>query len=284
MKPRLQRFFAFHEPSQVAVVDAWLENWAGKHDEMMRELIAFHGTEPPITYSTSADRTALVLSKRQVLIRECRGLLQQLLLYYSPQEVQRVDEVMSLFDTNEEELFKRLEVFSACRDKVFRYFQRTDPQHMEYAVMLSKEWLGAEKHLIEYLAANNGQQPTRSLPFPKVVLPENQRTAIARDRLIELLTKYQPTRLPDADAMLEAFRGREEEMFGMLYGRYGGPPSTRNDFVTSDFVWCVQLLAENWLSSNPAQLEQVEDALSKLVGTSIAPGEVLLRLAALPAS
>lgn len=296
MQQRLQRFFAFHEPTQLAVVDSWLENWNGHHDEMMRELIRFHGPEPPLTYSTTPDRRAEALSRKQVLLRECRGLLQQLILFYSPQEIGRVDEVMAMFETNEEELFKRLELIASRRDGVFRYFQRNDSSHMQHAVLLANEWLGAEAHLVKYLAANNGQAPTRSLPFPKLTIPESQRVAIARDRLIQYLQKYQPERLEDADAMLEAYRSREEEMFGILHAKYGaphpqppqvqhtsgtrgvGPP--RDDFVTSDFVWCVQLLAENWLSSHPAMLEEVEETLSKLAGTSISPGEVLLRLAA----
>lgn len=292
MKQRLQRFFAFHEPTQLSVIDNWLENWNGKHEEMMNQLILFHGNEPPMTYSTTSDRASIVLSRKQILIRECRGLLQQLLLYYSPQEIGRVDEVMTMFESNEEELFKRLESFASRRDGLFRYFQRHDPNHMDYAVMLSMEWLGSEAHLIKYLAANNGQAPTRTLPSPKIVIPESERVAVAREKLVEYLRKYQPDRLADADAMLEAYRSREEEMFGMLHGKHGAPPNSsstaplngpkRNvtDFITSDFVWCVQLLAENWLAGKSSQLEEVEDTLGKLVGTSIPPGEVLLRLAA----
>jgi hypothetical protein len=290
MKQRLQRFFAFHEPTQLAVVDNWLANWNGKHEEMMKQLILFHGPEPPMTYSTSSDRASMVLSRRQILLRECRGLLQQLILYYSPQDVGRVDEVMTMFEGHEEDLFKRLELFAARRDGLFRYFQKNDPHHMDHAVLLSIEWLGSEAHLIRYLAANNGQAPTRSLPFPKLTIPESQRVAVAREKLVEYLRKVQPDRLADADAMLEAYRSREEEMFGMLHGKHGAPPQSsstsaiggprRTDFITSDFVWCVQLLAENWLADKPSQIEEVEDALGKLVGTSITPGEVLLRLAA----
>jgi hypothetical protein len=294
MRQRLQRFFAFHEPSQLAVVDEWISNWEGHHDDMMRELIVFHGAEPPATYSTTTDRPSMVLSRKQVLLRECRGLLQQLILFYSPEDIGRVDEVLSLFESNEDDLLKRLETFASRRDNIFRYFLKNDPKHMEHAVTLAREWLGAEAHLVKYIAGNNGLEPTRSLPFPKLQLPESKRVGIARQRLIEFLKKYQPERLEDADAMLEAYRSREDEMFGMLQSKFEAPRRRPNvaggtsaaaaggsgDFVTSDFVWCVQLLAENWLASNPAHLEEVEDTLSKLAGTSISPGEVLLRLAA----
>lgn len=45
-KIRLHHFFKKYEPSQLTVLDQWLDNWSGREEAMMVSLIEFHGPEP----------------------------------------------------------------------------------------------------------------------------------------------------------------------------------------------------------------------------------------------
>lgn len=294
---------------------------------MMRSLIRYHGAEPPLSFSTTADDLRLAMSREQALIRECRCLLQLHIAFYSPSELLAVDRILHAYRHHEKQLVNILTKQAARRDAILRYFSQRNPSQMAYAVQLAREWFGWEGQLLLYLDMHSNSAtaiggggaiatvPLRSPLCPPIEIPESRRTQESRERIVEYLRQYLPERLGDVDALVEAFAGRDEELFGMLKSRssssqplQGGggalgsrgavddpkllgarqtSPSSqhvalmRPPVVTFDFSMAVMSLVEALaLPDDPDVVRVVDCFMGKLLGTGITEGEVLLRIAA----
>ena len=53
----------------------------------------------------------------------------------------------------------------------------------------------------------------------------NNKRMSHRDRLVRFYEKYNPAKVGSVDMALEAYAGREEEMFEALVGKYGPEPA-----------------------------------------------------------
>lgn len=285
----------------------------------MRALIRYHGAEPPVSFSTTADGLRFAMSREQALIRECRSLLQIHVVFYSPSDLLAVDRILHAYRHHEKRLLSILTKQAARRDAILRYFSQRDPTQMAYAVQLAREWFGWEGQLLLYLEMHsNGSTgravvPLRSPLCLPIQVPESRRVQESRERVVEYLRQHMPERLGDADVLLEAFSGRDEELFGMLKSRgisqpqqsgsargttdefkplAAKPPQqeqllhhsplTRNDsVVTFDFSMAVMSLVEALVLPDDSEVVRVVDSfMGKLLGTGIGEGEVLLRAAA----
>jgi cyclophilin family peptidyl-prolyl cis-trans isomerase len=88
---------------------------------------------------------------------------------------------------------------------------------------------------------------------------ESTRTEITpsyRERLIELLQKYNPSRLDSMDELLVEFKGKEEVMFQKLEKKYAQPGA---DSVR-------ERLMEFYKKYNPTKLSSVDETLAKFKG------------------
>ena len=266
---RLRRFFAYHEPSQLPEVERWAANWRGREGELMRELIWFHGAEPPLTVPTEAaeDYAQRAHSKESQAIAATRGLLLNFLTFYAPERLMQVDSIMAAWAGEEGVLGERLRRQSRVRDSLLSYFSSMGSASALEGVIAAQEWLGVEGELLKRLPR------TQQTPVPFVVHPDKpalrtRRALSARAQVRQFFKVYKPEHLGELDAIMEAFEGREDWLLMALRRQYLGEadPALFMDrsFLRPEMKAAFRTLAAHW---NPAAAEELEDLLWQFSGS-----------------
>jgi hypothetical protein len=253
LRHRLSSFFRYYEPTQLAVLDTWLTNWAGREKQLFGELVRFHGPEPDVHQRLGAPARALSAGAK--LEASCRNLVQQTLLLYAPERIGDVQKILSDWDGQYEVLQERLQRQIAYREHVFRVFREHMPDRVPEVPALLRMWLGREMELLKVLARSASEVPGRPPARKRGSANESSlalsamagegaggRTPLPfasyREQLLHFYRLYNPERVGDIDAILEQYRGREPALFRKLYKKYckepgpdtmGGAPTIGRD-------------------------------------------------------
>jgi hypothetical protein len=234
---RLSSFFRYYEPTQLRILDKWLRNWAGRERMLMAELVRFHGPEPDVRYRTDPNAALPVARSLDAQIEDlCRSLLQQTLLLYSPERLAETDRILRSWDGQHRTLLARLQRQVSMRDHVYTLIQQQHPDQLQEVAPLLRQWLGREGELVRMLGAGqqvagDGRPPARTADKAAAAAAANAAAdkvplpfASYREQLTRFYRLYNPERIGDVDAILEAYEGREPVLFRKLYKKYCKAP------------------------------------------------------------
>lgn len=249
----LTRFFRRHEPTQLAVLDTWIDNWKGQEAELKRSLAAFHGVPTsPATYIPPS-RTAQ--SSSAAMLRDIQCLLIPFLAIYAPRRISDVNDIIDSWRGQEEILLGRLKDQALRRDEVLRLLKTQS--RADDAVVVLREWFGHECDLISHMNDNDHDNNTAepdSLPVSQVPL---QQTDLA-SRLRLFYRVYDVEKLGEVDNIVENYSGREDALIRNLRRKYG-TAAVMPMLVPS---WLTVERREMWLAIfrkwNPALVPQLE--------------------------
>eukprot|EP00756_Hemistasia_phaeocysticola_P055696 Hpha_TRINITY_DN31663_c0_g1::TRINITY_DN31663_c0_g1_i1::g.29137::m.29137 len=101
----------------------------------------------------------------------------------------------------------------AQRARLVRFYSHYNPAKLVMVDDMLRDARGREDDLFEALVRMYGPEPPQAT--------EDRRT---RERLVRFYRRHNPSRLPDVDAVLADYRGREDQLFSALEHKYGPEP------------------------------------------------------------
>ncbi len=114
-RDRLEQFFSVHCTSRLNRVDEYVQRFAGREQEMMDALISKYGPEPiadtaaaPLSSSISTPARAGVSLVVRPPSQTWRERLVAFSAHFTPERVDRVDELLERYAGRETELFQAL--------------------------------------------------------------------------------------------------------------------------------------------------------------------------------
>ena len=230
-RDRLVRFYQKYQPDKMGNIDKILEAYAGKMDELFKQLVGKYGPEPP---GSAAPAAAAATDYRSRLVT----FMQK----YQPDKVGNADAILQKYAGKESELFAQLvarygpepaaatgaasvSVVDTPRDRLVRFYQKYQPDKMGNIDKILEAYAGKMDELFAQLVTKYGPEP----PIPAANVAPGQVTRQPRDRLIAFMQKYQPDKIGNVDAILQKYAGKEDELFAQLVTKYGPEPPMPTD-------------------------------------------------------
>ena len=236
-RERLIRFYSKYAPDKLSAVDAALERYRGKEVEMFAALELKYGPEPPLD-SPSPSGAAPTSSK-------FKERLTRFFAQYCPDRMDSIDMMLQKYAGREEDMIKQLvakfgpEPAAAAspaagpsspravlsgngasyKERVVRLLSAYAPDKVGNADALLTKFAGKEEELIQNLVSKFGPEPAAAAAAPK---PNSESDPSSyRSRVTRILSKHAPDRLGKVDALLQQYRGKEDELIQYLVDKFG---------------------------------------------------------------
>eukprot|EP00759_Apiculatamorpha_spiralis_P019173 PhF_6_TR25323/c0_g2_i2/m.34988 len=213
MKDRVIVMYAKYSQEKIGNVDAAMQAYAGREQELIDALVAKYGPEP------SGDMRSRVLAMYQK---------------YAPDKVGNVDAAMKAYAGREQELIEALvakygpEPASSpraasvaptsngtLRARVLAMYQKYAPEKAGNVDAAMQAYAGREQELIDALVAKYGPEPGATSAGDKSDM---------RSRVLSMYQAYAPEKAGNVDAAMQAYAGREQELIDALVAKYGPEP------------------------------------------------------------
>ena len=259
-KERLIAFYQKYNPEKLSGVDATLEKFKGREEDMFKALVGKYGPEPGAATSTA---TASSPSSSTNFKERLTAYYQK----YNPEKLPGVDATLEKFKGREEDMFKALiakygpeptssysptapplqqsqqpslVVSSSSvpntgasspnvnyKDRLIAYYKKYNPEKLAGVDATLDKFKGREEEMFKALVGKYGPEPTVATSGGGESSPKSSSPSSSsyRDRLVAFYQKYNPEKMNGVDATLEKFKGREEEMFKALTTKYGPEPT-----------------------------------------------------------
>jgi hypothetical protein len=211
-KARLTAFYEKYAPAKVGTVDATLEKYKGREGEFLEALVNKYGPEPAAAAATATSPAASSASSPAAATPSAGGSYKDRLVRfyekYAPTKVPTSESTLEKYKGREEELFQAL---------VTKYGP-------EPAASPAGTGDGAAT------AKTSASVPIAPLEASSTTAPAAHRTYL--ERLTAFYEKYAATKVPTAQATLDKYKGREEDLFEALVAKYGPEPAPQQGHAT----------------------------------------------------
>ena len=298
-KARLTAFYEKYNPAKVKSVEKTLEAYAGREEEMFEALVAKYGPEPVSNSLDQQTGTAESGSTQATGLRTSgatnyKGRLTAFYEKYNPAKVQSVDKTLESYAGREEEMFEALvakygpeptsssqSVSSDYKARLTAFYEKYNPGKVSSVDKTLQAYGGREEEMFAALVSKYGpepQVPSQPVERKTTTTPSNKGMDY-KGRLTAFYEKYNPAKVSSVDKTLEAYAGREEEMFQALVAKYGPepaaislpppppekpqPPAVTVPSTTSDYRTRLAVFYEKY---NPAKLSSVDKTLAAYAG------------------
>jgi preprotein translocase subunit Sec61beta len=264
-RTRLARFYERYNPEKVGMVDATLEKFAGREEEMFAALVHKYGPEPRSRAGSTAEAPGFQNDHRARLVR----FYQQ----YQPDRLANVDATLAKFAGREDEMFAALvQKYGSepvqqpsgadhFKSRLTRMYETYNPERLSTVEATLTKFAGREEEMFAALVQKYGPEPpARASSTHGDTVPVSQPVDF-RPRLVRFYQQYLPDNLATVDAVLNKFAGREEEMFAALIQKYGPEPRS----VIGNATFAARLTAF-YQKYNPDKVSTVEATLAKFAG------------------
>jgi hypothetical protein len=212
-KSRLRAYFSKYLQQKLDSVDALAEKYTGREETYVAALVQKYGPEPsPNETSASAMPTSLEISPA------------------SPAQASRKDST----------------AVSGNLARLTAFYEKYQPAKVGSAQATLDKYAGREEELFVALVAKYGPEPSSSSASGDVITsPASPAQASRKDstavsgnlaRLTAFYEKYQPAKVGSAQATLDKYAGREEELFVALVAKYGPEPSHASSATNADVL------------------------------------------------
>ena len=256
-RARLQRFYEKYNPSKLGAIDQTLEAYAGREEEMFTALVGKYGPEPPAAVAAAGS-----ISGATKNTKPGGGYRERLVRFYeayNPSKLGAVDQTLEAYAGREEEMFTALvgkygaeppaaaavaptTASESARSRLTRFYEKYNPSKLGSVDQTLEAYAGREEEMFTALVGKYGPEPPRSSSAnPTSAVTSSRKPSSGnsgatgyRDRLVRFYEKYNPSKLNAVDQTLEAYAGREEEMFTALVGKYGAEPGATTTPPASD--------------------------------------------------
>ncbi|CUG06544.1 Hypothetical protein, putative, partial [Bodo saltans] len=226
-KERVTRMFQQYTPAKIGQVDAVLEKYKGREDDYIAALVSKHGPEPAATPASST------ISATPALDASVRS---------EPSTVDRQPNSLSMAPSND------------VKSRVARMIQQYLPNKATQIDTLLEKYKGREDEYLSALVAKYGAEPAAPTDAPQqqAVAPAavERRASVTviaapagaqpsavpdyKERVTRMFQQYTPAKVGQVEAMLEKYKGREEDYLAALVAKHGPEPPTANTQSSSD--------------------------------------------------
>jgi len=179
-RKRLTDFYTKHNPERLSVVDAILDQYAGKYEGLFAKLDAKYqdtgssAPKKPVKISTATSPS----TNQSLSYDEARSRLQDIYSKHSPEKLNVMDGILEHYKDNYERLFASLEKKYNSPDQ-------------------SSSNIGSNKNTSSTMTVDD-----------------------ARKRLVDFYTKHNPEKLSVVEGILDKYKNNYEGLFKKLYAKY----------------------------------------------------------------
>jgi hypothetical protein len=226
---RLVEFYKCYNPHCVDSVDSIMATYSGRHDELMRTLVAKYGPEPTVAGVPLPPHVALSRSRSS-----------------SAQPTSSARHGDALQDNIEVVDVARV---AALQERITRFYLKHRPDKVSTAAKLAKEHSNDPDAIVSQLVAKYGAEPSTT--------SEEVNRAIAT-----FMLEHCPDELSGLDTLLGRFIGRESEVLEALVRRF--PPK-----LSSEERAALHVRLQRFYSVyNPERIESIPSILDACRGDS----------------
>ena len=223
---RLLRMYQKHNPSKIEEVDALLERFGGRTEELFGMMRDKYGPEPPYVPDDALRTIAQIHESRLPPAMSARTLkrLEHFFRAYDPALVANVEQITVLYRGREDEMWYTLsEKYGpeptfvdeddkpkppSTRDRVHAMYQHYNPSKPQTEIdQVLQRYAGRDEELIDMMHSKFGPEPHDYY-----------------GRVSRIYEKYNPEKMADVEEVLAQFVDKEEDLMGRLIARYGPEP------------------------------------------------------------
>ncbi|CUG93171.1 Hypothetical protein, putative [Bodo saltans] len=305
-RSRLERFMQQYNPEKLSTIDKILDAYKGREQEMFEALVKKYGPEPSESSVTAPpprpqpQSTPSSSSSSNIH----RGRLLRFMQRYNPEKIETIDKILDAYKGREVEMFEALvkkygpepadnnaadgnSVSNAGasgsdhRARLIRFMEVYNPERLSTIDKILEAYQGREQEMFEALVKKYGPEPEEqgaAPPAPSAATatatPQPPVQNDNRSRLIRFMQTYNPEKLDSIDKILNAYQGRESEMFEALVKKYGPEPSSNDLEVSEDQR---SRLARFMQQYNPEKLSTIDKILDAYKGREQEMFEALVK-------
>ena len=280
-KERVVAIYQKYDPSKVGQADATLEKYKGKEEQVISALVKKYGPEPNSAASPVASPRPAEPASGSGSPRSYKDRVVAIYQKYDPTKVGQADATLDKYKGKEEQVISALvkkygpeptepstatapaaaappvpstpradetprpansggsSARGSYKERVVAIYQKYDPSKVGQADATLEKYKGKEEQVISALVKKYGPEPTEASAAPATVEPTAAAVAAHKDpsvgataatprsykdRVVAIYQKYEPAKVGQADATLEKFKGKEEQVIAALVKKYGPEP------------------------------------------------------------
>eukprot|EP01061_Rhynchopus_euleeides_P009645 TRINITY_DN1882_c0_g1_i13.p1 TRINITY_DN1882_c0_g1~~TRINITY_DN1882_c0_g1_i13.p1 ORF type:complete len:567 (+),score=123.00 TRINITY_DN1882_c0_g1_i13:88-1788(+) len=274
IRERVTEFFKKHNPAKLTDVDKIVGAYAGREDQLMKDLHANYNVPLPGSESVSAATPAPATPVEGNGITEGNGIRDRVIQFFkkhNPAKLADVDKILGAYAGREDQLMKDLHA---------NYNIPDEPTSAEPASPASPA--SPEGPSSPASPQGGAQKPDASAPEPGRPVPSELESPVAPEspspstlpqgdlhmEVTEFFKKHNPAKLADVDKILSAYAGREDQLMKDLHANYNVPlPGSEavpaaTPASTTEVKDIRERVTEFFKKHNPAKLTDID----KIVG------------------
>jgi hypothetical protein len=293
-RARLERFMQQYNPEKLSTIDKILDAYKGREAEMFEALVKKYGPEPAENAAVASVPQPSTLSRQEPLTPASSGgnphraRLLRFMQAYNPEKVSTIDKILDAYAGKEVEMFEALvkkygpepagdaaaggsaRTMSASdhRERLTRFMEAYNPERLSTIDKILQAYSGREAEMFEALVKKYGPEPGETKS--NAAEPTQQDS---RSRLVKFMQLYNPEKLDSIDKILDAYKGREAEMFEALVKKYGPEPDG-SDYGTEDHRSRLTRFMQLY---NPEKLDSIDKILDAYKGREAEMFEALVK-------
>ena len=233
-RSRLARFMQKYNPEKVNSIDTILNAYAGKEQQMWEALVKKYGPEPSGGEKTLASAAAAVQWDTDKFLASVHVSFDAVLLDFPADKL-----FVSLAKAFGPEVEVPLQATGNgaptttedTRARLSRFMQKYNPDKISSLDTILIAYQGKEDQMWAALVKKYGPEPpavtSTSAPAASATPAAQATQPVANDdksRLTRFMQKYNPEKLSSIDTILNAYVGKEQQMWEALIKKYGPEP------------------------------------------------------------
>jgi hypothetical protein len=193
---RLQKYCAKRCPENTGKINALLAKYKGKEDAMIQDLVKKYGPEEDVVSAQSAESPVSSPSG-------------------SPRSV--APSTSTRTDSDD------------YKARLLRILQQYEPGQLGQADKMLEKYKGKEEAMIKALVKKYGPEPPGGGAVAAPPAPAGPAGFTIEQRIRRLVKKYQNDKYEQVPAMLEKYKGKEEQLIASLVKKFGAEPTEPMD-------------------------------------------------------
>ncbi|KAJ9454360.1 hypothetical protein DIPPA_14206 [Diplonema papillatum] len=224
-KDKVVAFYEKHNPDGLSKVDTIVDAYQGREDELLRTLHERYNVPLP---DTAEDTVPTPSPPKQTF----RDTVEAFYKEHNPAGLAKLDTIVDAYAGREDELMRTLHEkynlpfpqagaqaadepgAASWREKVTAFYVKYNADALDKVDTILQTYAGREEELMRTLCERYG------VSYAEEVSPQGD---AFRSRVEAFYKVHNPEGLEKVDAILSAYRGREEELMQTLRERYGVP-------------------------------------------------------------
>ncbi|KAJ9454366.1 hypothetical protein DIPPA_14210 [Diplonema papillatum] len=236
---KVYNFYVEHNPKRLSSIGTVLRMYEGREKELMKDLherynLPFSEDEPASSAASPqleppppSNPPPAGNSHPEASSRNYRHEVTAFLQEHAPQDLHRVEALLQEYEGRTDQLLGALQTEYAngsriaaddlkqdFRSRVVAFYKQHAPAGLEKVDLLLENYNGREEELMRALHTKY------DVPYNA---PEDPSSAHFKKRVEEFYEKHNPEGLHKVNTIIEAYKGREEELMKTLHARYKVP-------------------------------------------------------------